>query len=154
MPPLAPPKGTLTTAFLTVIQAGQGHHLGQRHVLVIADAALARPARGVVLHPVALEVGDLAVVETDRHIDDQRALGPAQGFHPGLQPGFQQWRDLFDLVQENAPGADVFGGNVGRQLGLRHGFTFHAPSVIRVVLPPAAVVLMLTTHSTSMRYKG
>ena len=106
------------------------------------------------MHAIAFEVGNLAVVETDRHIDDQRTLRPAQGFHLGLQPGFEQGRHLLDLVQEDAPGADVFGRNIRGQLDLRHGFTFHAPSVIRVVLPPAAVVLMLTTRSTSMRYTG
>src|SRR5690606_34478196 len=53
----------------------QGHDLGQGHVLVEAHAALAGAAAGVVLHAVALEVGDGAVVQFNGHVHHQDALG-------------------------------------------------------------------------------
>ena len=63
----------------------QRHHLLERHVGVVANAALARAARQVVLDAIALEVGDAAVVHLDRHVDDQRALGPLQRLRPARQ---------------------------------------------------------------------
>ena len=80
------------------------HHLFQCHVRVIAHAALAGPARDVVLHAVALEVGHGAIVQLDRNIDDQGTLGFLEGFDPfGQRP--EVGRDLVDLCQIGIPGA-------------------------------------------------
>ena len=65
----------------------QRHHLLERHVGVVAHAALARAARQVVLDPVALEVGDAAVVHLDRHVDDQRALRAASASRTSAPAG-------------------------------------------------------------------
>ena len=92
----------------------QRHHLGQRHILVKTHAALARSARGVVLHPVALEMRDTAVIHLDRHVDDQDALGPGQGLDPAGQIA-QIGRDAVDLLQEDAPGTEMIGLQVGGQ---------------------------------------
>jgi len=106
----------------------QRHHFGQRHVLVKTHPALAGAARGVVLHPVALEVRDAAVVEADRHIDDQAALGPLEGFDPAPKRT-QVGRHPVDLLQIVAPRAQMRGVEVGGQgvapqgggVGLVHG---------------------------------
>ena len=45
------------------------------HILMVADAALARPARGRVLHAEALEYAHFAVVHADGQRNAQRALG-------------------------------------------------------------------------------
>ncbi len=97
----------------------QRHHLGQRHVLVEAHAALARAARGVVLHAVALEVGDGAVIHLDRHVDHQRALGALQRFDPAGQRA-QVGRHAVDLLQVDAPGTEIVGVQIGGD-GMRGG---------------------------------
>ena len=60
MPPFAPPYGMLTTAHFQVIHIGKRLDLVERHVGVVADAALGRPAVDVVLHPVAGEHPEVA----------------------------------------------------------------------------------------------
>ena len=92
----------------------QRHHFRQRDVLVKAHAALARATADVVLHAVALEVGDGAVVQLDRHIDNQRALGALERLDPARERA-QVGRDAVDLLQVDAPGAEVLGVQVGRQ---------------------------------------
>ena len=80
------------------------HHLFQRHVRVVAHATLAGPARDVVLHAVSLEMGHRAVVQLDRHIDDQGALGLFQRLDP-LGQRAKVRRDLVHLRQIGIPGA-------------------------------------------------
>src|SRR5215470_7518950 len=63
-PPLAPPKGMLTTAHFQVIHAGRA--LVQGDVLVVPDAALARSAGDVVEDAVPDEDLDPSVVHDDR----------------------------------------------------------------------------------------
>jgi hypothetical protein len=92
----------------------QGHHFGQRHVLVETHAALAGAAAEVVLHAVALEVGDRAVIHFDRHIHDQDALGALERLHPTRQRS-QIGRHAVHLLQVSAPGADVVRVQVGGQ---------------------------------------
>ncbi|MNY07366.1 hypothetical protein D3C86_1401660 [compost metagenome] len=92
----------------------QGHHLGQRHVLVETHAALAGAAREVVLHAIALVVGDGAVVQFDGHVHDQRTLGALQRFHPAGQRA-QVGRDAVDLLEVDAPGPERVGVQVRRQ---------------------------------------
>ncbi len=92
----------------------QRHHLRQRHILVKAHAALAGAAAEVVLHAVALEVGDRAVVHLDGHIHDQDALWALERLHPAGQRA-QIGRDAVHLLQVGAPGADVVGVQIGRQ---------------------------------------
>ena len=56
----------------------QRRHFIERHVGVIADAALGRAERDVVLHAIAGEHLDLAGVHLDRARDDDLALGMRQ----------------------------------------------------------------------------
>jgi hypothetical protein len=101
----------------------QRHHFFQRDVGVEAHATLARAAAHVVLHAVALEVGDGAVVHLDRHVDDQRALGALECFDPAGQRA-EVGHHAVDLREVGAPGA--VGGRMdegelfthGRSLGL------------------------------------
>ena len=57
---------------------GQGAHLVQGDVGVVADAALGRAAADVVLHAVAGEDLHRAVVHAHREVDGELALGLAQ----------------------------------------------------------------------------
>ena len=77
-PPLAPPKGMSDDGALPGHPHGQGLDLVERHVRVVADAALGRAAAQVVLDAVAGEDLDAAVVHLDREVDGQLALGLAQ----------------------------------------------------------------------------
>ena len=52
--------------------------LAERHLVVVADAALGRAEHRRVLHPVPREDRPAAGVELDRHADDERALRVAQ----------------------------------------------------------------------------
>ena len=113
-PPLAPPKGTPMTAFLMLIQPARRHHFRQRYVLMETHAALARAARSIVLHAIALEVRDRAVIELDRHIDDEDALRALQRFDEVGKLAQRRSRTI-DLLQEHAPGTDARRLQVGRQ---------------------------------------
>src|SRR5690606_37047055 len=64
----------------------QRHDFRQRDVLVVAHAALAGAARYIVLHAIPFEVGDGAVIQLDRNVDDQHALGSLECFHPFAEP--------------------------------------------------------------------
>ena len=75
-PPLPPPKGMFTTAHFQVIQAASAFDLVERDVGVIADAALGGPADDRVLHAVAREHLERAVVHHDRKRDDRGAARP------------------------------------------------------------------------------
>jgi len=94
--------------------AGQSHHLGQANVLMEAHAALARAARGIVLHAVTLEVRDPAVVHPDRNIDDEDAFGALQRFHQ-IRKLAQGRRGAFDLLQKHTPGTDTRRFQIGGQ---------------------------------------
>ncbi|MNV58648.1 hypothetical protein D3C71_1510350 [compost metagenome] len=93
---------------------GQRHDFGQGHVLVEAHAALARAARHVVLHAIAFEVGDGAVVQFDRHIDNQGAFRTLQRLDPPTQ-GAEIRRDPVDLLQVITPRTEVIGIQIRRQ---------------------------------------
>lgn len=60
----------------------EGFIFRERHVLVKTYAALARTASDVVLHTVAFEVGDAAIVHLDRHVHHHDALRSFEGFNP------------------------------------------------------------------------
>ena len=92
----------------------QRHHFGQRDVLVETHAALAGSAAGVVLHAVAFEVGHGAVIQVDWHIDNQGALGALEGVDPAREAA-QVGGDAVNLLQVDAPGAEVGRVEVGRQ---------------------------------------
>ncbi|MNT59303.1 hypothetical protein D3C72_1968030 [compost metagenome] len=77
-------------------------------------AALAGAAAQVVLHAVAFEVGDGAVVQLDRHVHDQDALGTLERFHPARQAA-QIRRNAVYLLQVVAPGPEVGGIKVRGQ---------------------------------------
>ena len=92
----------------------QRHHLLERHVGVVAHAPLAGAARQVVLDPVALEVGDAAVVHLDRHVDDQRALRALQRLRPaGERPEVRQ--HAIDLREVGVPRAGGSRVEVGKE---------------------------------------
>ena len=85
-PPLAPPYGMFTHGALPAHPHRQRAHLVEGHVLVVADAALARPAADVVLDAVAGEDLHVAVVHRDREIDGELALRDAQhAAHPVVE---------------------------------------------------------------------
>ena len=62
---------------------GQGLHVVQRGVRVVADPALGRPPGDVVMHTVAGVDVDLPGVEADGHRDDEGALGLAEDLVDG-----------------------------------------------------------------------
>jgi hypothetical protein len=80
-------EGQVDGGVLDAHPGRQRHHLFQRHVGVVAHAALAGAARQAVLHAVALEVRDAAVVQLDRDVDDQRALGALAASRPSAPGG-------------------------------------------------------------------
>jgi hypothetical protein len=84
---------------------------------VIADAALARTACQAVLHAVALEVREAAVIHAHRHVDDQDALGLLERFHPARQRA-EMGRGAVQLLDEGSPRRQVAGAEIGRK---RHG---------------------------------
>ena len=75
MPPLPPPNGMWATAHFQVIQAASAVTSSSDDVRVIADAALGGTERDVVLHAIAGEDLDLAVVHLHRTGDDDLPLG-------------------------------------------------------------------------------
>ena len=88
--------------------AGQRHHFLQRDVLVVAHAALAGTAREAVLDAESLVVGDRPVVQLDRDVDHEAALGPAQGLDVACQSA-EVGDDCIDLREEGRPGTVVAG---------------------------------------------
>ena len=74
-PPLPPPNGMLRDGALPRHPRRQRRHFVERDVGVIADAALGRAERDVVLHAVAGEDLDLAVVHLHRARHDDLPLG-------------------------------------------------------------------------------
>jgi hypothetical protein len=89
------------------------HHLFERHVGVVAHAALARPARQVVLHAIALEVRDAAVVELDRHVDDQDALRMLQRLGPACEVA-EVGQHAVDLRKVGVPGGVALLADIGK----------------------------------------
>ena len=77
MPPLAPPNGTSSSAVFHVISDARARTSSRSAVGVVADAALVRAAGAVVLHPVALGDDEVAVVEADRDLHRDLAVGGA-----------------------------------------------------------------------------
>jgi len=68
-----PAEGDIDAGALERHEHSQGAHFVNVHVGVVADAAFGRPARRRVLHAVALEGHDAAIVadngQGDRHLD-------------------------------------------------------------------------------------
>ena len=77
-PPLAPPYGMLTQRALPAHPHRQRADLVERHVLVVADAALPGAAADVVLDAVPGEDLHVAVVHGDREVDGELALRDAE----------------------------------------------------------------------------
>ena len=93
---------------------GEGLDLVERDVLVVADAALGRPATEVVLDAVAGEDLDGSVVHVDREMDGQLAAGLAQdAAHALVHP--QAVGGEIELSLRDFPGgdprSDVLGGH-------------------------------------------
>ena len=78
MPPFEPPYGSRSSAHFHVIHDASAAHSPSDTLCVVADAALRRAEHRGVLHAVAGEDLDRAVVATERHRDHQRSLGIAQ----------------------------------------------------------------------------
>ena len=76
----------------------------ERHVRVVADAALGRSERDVVLHAVAGEDLDLAVVHLDRAGDGDLALGMREDF-PDAGIETQQPRRAIELLEHRVEDA-------------------------------------------------
>jgi hypothetical protein len=68
-----------------------------------AHPAFAWPAREVVLHPVAFEMGHRPVIADDGDIDHQYPLRPLEGFDP-VREATQVGRNAIDLFEEARPG--------------------------------------------------
>ena len=107
-------KGQVDRSSLDGHPGRQGHDFRQRDVLVVAHAALARAARYVVLHAVAFEVSDGAVVKFDRNVHDQHTLGSLERLYPFGLPA-QIGGDPFHLFQIDAPGAHMVWIQIGRK---------------------------------------
>ncbi len=103
----------------------QRHHFRQRHILMETHAALARTARHIVLHPIAFEVGNRAVIALDRDIDHQDALRTLERLDPARQRA-EIRRDAIDLLKIDAPWAEVVVVEVGRDCVLT-GHAVNAP---------------------------
>ena len=77
MPPLPPPNGIVRDRALPRHPRGERGDLVERDVGVVADAALRRSERDVVLHAIAGEDLDLAAVHLNGARHDDLALGRA-----------------------------------------------------------------------------
>jgi hypothetical protein len=88
----------------------QCHDFFERDIGVVAHAAFAGAARQAVLDAVTLEMRDAAIVHFDGNIDDQAALGAAQGFGPARQAP-EVGDDTVDLRKIGSPGAVGCRGN-------------------------------------------
>jgi len=66
-----------------------------------------------VLHAIAFEVRDRAIIEFDRAIDDQDPLRALEGFKPARQRA-EIRRDAIDLLQVVSPGAEIVGVKIRR----------------------------------------
>src|SRR5262249_37610133 len=99
---------------------GQRLDLVQRHVGVVADAALGRPAVDVVLDAVPGEHLDPAVVHLDREVAGELALPLAQDL-PQLGLQADDLRGLVELALRRAP----FAGLVAEIQGGRQLFAAH-----------------------------
>jgi len=98
-PPLPPPNGNWATAHFQVIHAASA--VTSSSAGVIANAALRRAERHVVLNAIAGKDLDLAVVHLDRARDDDLALGMRE--HPpetGLE--IQNARGPLELPEHGA----------------------------------------------------
>ena len=104
-PPLPPPYGMPTTAHFQVIHMARALTSSRRDVLVVADAALGRPATEVVLDPVAGEDLDRSVVHVDREMDGELAAGLAQdAAHALVEP--EAVGGEIELSLRDFPGGD------------------------------------------------
>ena len=84
MPPLAPPKGMLTTAHFQVIQEARARTSSRETSGRVADAAFGGAAGDGVLDAVAGEDFDGAVVHGDGDVDDDFAGGIAEDLPDAL----------------------------------------------------------------------
>ncbi len=104
---LAAAEGHVRDGALPGHPGGQRRDFVERDVRVIADAALGRPERDVVLHAIAGEDLDLAVVHLHRTGDDDLALRAREDLpDAGVEP--QQSRRSVELLEhrvENAAAA-------------------------------------------------
>ncbi len=95
-------EGQVHRGILDGHPAGQRHHLFERDVGVVTQAALAGATRQAVLHAIALEMRHAAIVEFHRHVDDQRPLRARQRADPAFQVT-EVGADAIDLRQESGP---------------------------------------------------
>ncbi len=106
-------EGNIHHRALPCHPAGQCAHLIQRHIRRVADAALARAARNVMLHAKARENVDHAVVERHREVHNDLALRRAQHLpQPFVQ--IQLARRKIEARVLRFPGIDLL---VERHLG-------------------------------------
>ena len=129
MPPFAPPYGSRSSAHFHVIHDRERRALAERHLRVVADAALRRPEHGRVLHAVAREDLDRAVVAAQRHAtitarsgkleplrDHVRDVGVRQRL---LELGARHQEERRVPLQRVLQGLCLHGGHGRRSLGLR-----------------------------------
>ena len=89
----------------------QRRHFVERDVGVIADAALGRAERDVVLHAVAGEDLDLAVVHLDRARHDDLPLGMGEHL-PDAGIEIENARRAFELLEHRAEERAVCGHQI------------------------------------------
>ena len=109
-PPLPPPYGMPDDRALPGHPHREGLDLVEAHVLVVADAALGRPAPEVVLDAIAGEDPDRAVVHLHGEVDRQLAAGLAQDSAHALVE-VEPLGGQVELLLGDRPRIDV-GGNV------------------------------------------
>ena len=104
-PPLPPPYGMPTTAHFQVIHIARALTSSMAHVLVVADAALGRPAAEVVLDAVAGEHLDRTVVHLHREVDGELAAWLAEdAAEAGVE--IEAVGSQVELLLRDVPGVD------------------------------------------------
>ena len=109
-PPLPPPYGMPDDRALPGHPHRERLDLVEAHVLVVADAALGRPAPEVVLDAIAREHPDRAVVHLHGEVDRQLTAGLAQDAAHALVE-VEPLGGQIELLLGDRPRIDV-GGNV------------------------------------------
>ena len=106
MPPLPPPNGMCATAHFHVIHAASAVTSSSVTPGVVADAALGRSERHAVLHAVAGEDFDLAVVHLHRARDRDLPLGMREDL-PDARLEIEKPRGVVELLEHRVEDRSV-----------------------------------------------
>src|SRR5699024_11419199 len=79
---LGSPKGNPYCGALDGHPSRQGHDLAEVNIRMKADPAFAWAKGDVMLHSIALKVRDITIIQFDRDIYNEGALGVLEGINP------------------------------------------------------------------------